>query len=364
MSKNLADASNEWKELSKKLADLDFSIVQSLREEQDEDAIAAYLRDWSQLPPIVVFFDGTTYWVVDGGHRGSAGKLGNKKTIRCRIRKGTKREAELEAMGHNEHHGVRRTNEEKRKIIERLLSDPEWGKRSQRWIAEMAKVDPRTVRAIKNELSGESDEEPSGLDAPASVPGDGPPTPDAPAEPERVKGKDGKLYPALPARQPIPKPTGKRKKKGAKMGFESTPGSAVAQDADGFGAPPDADLELCQYCGEMVPGDHNAKCLETGAEDEDDDPDSDGASEDSESAPEPLPGKSPPPPPQTDAPAVRVPLRVDLTECEVAALQCVTEPEPSLHSECYEDWEQTEGHGDCPETDARAAVLKLGVRFE
>jgi uncharacterized ParB-like nuclease family protein len=343
-----------WKLVSERPKSLKLKVIETncgtqTRFELNEATAKEYSESIKDLPPVDVFWDGESYILADGFHRYRAHEIAGKDTIKCRVFEGTERDAILYSAGANAKHGLRRSVKDRRNAVTKLLHDDEWRARSDRWIAKHCDVSPDTVGRIRVELY------PPKLETVRS---------DSPDREPRV-GTDGvERTPPMPARQPIPKPTGKRKKKGAKMGFDGPQAKGPQVDEYGNELASTEEPWMCNDCGEMVTEAEHG-CL--GAEEpegDSDEPDSDGASEASESAPEPLPGKSPPPPPQTDAPAVRVPLRVDLTECEVAALQCVTEPEPSLHSECYEDWEQTEGHGDCPETDARAACLKLGVRFE
>jgi len=50
---------------------------------------------------------------------------------------------------------LRRTQADKRRAVERLLADPEWARWSDRKVAEIAKVDHKTVGKIRRELSGE-----------------------------------------------------------------------------------------------------------------------------------------------------------------------------------------------------------------
>jgi hypothetical protein len=50
---------------------------------------------------------------------------------------------------------LRRTQADKRRAVERLLKDPEWAQWSDRKIAEAAKIDHKTVGAIRRELAGE-----------------------------------------------------------------------------------------------------------------------------------------------------------------------------------------------------------------
>ena len=60
----------------------------------------------------------------------------------------------LHGAGSNAVHGLRRTQADKRRAVERLLKDPEWARWSDRKIAEVARVDHKTVGAIRRELTG------------------------------------------------------------------------------------------------------------------------------------------------------------------------------------------------------------------
>ena len=59
------------------------------------------------------------------------------------VRAGTRRDAILFAVGANGDHGLRRTNEDKRRSVLVLLRDEEWGAKSDRWIATQAGVSNR-----------------------------------------------------------------------------------------------------------------------------------------------------------------------------------------------------------------------------
>jgi hypothetical protein len=67
------------------------------------------------------------------------------KKIRANVLDGTLRDAILYALGSNSKHGFRRTNEDKRRAVEKLLGDPEWSQWSDSRIAEICKVSPMTV---------------------------------------------------------------------------------------------------------------------------------------------------------------------------------------------------------------------------
>ena len=66
---------------------------------------AARLDAGDDLPPVVVFFDGTTYWLAEGFHRLAAYKLAGRKTIDCIVIKGTKEDAQWHALQSNRDHG-------------------------------------------------------------------------------------------------------------------------------------------------------------------------------------------------------------------------------------------------------------------
>ena len=96
----------------------------------DEDVIAEYaaaMSDRAEFPPVDVFYDGKAYWLADGFHRVQAVQRNGKKSIAVTVHQGDLREAVLFSVGVNASHGMRRTNEDKRRAVEKLLTDPEWG---------------------------------------------------------------------------------------------------------------------------------------------------------------------------------------------------------------------------------------------
>ncbi len=106
------------------------------------------------FPPIIVYHDGIDYWLADGYHRVEAARKIDGETIHAVIREGTERDAILFGIGANAAHGLRRTQSDKRRAVERLLNDPEWMRWSDRKIAKVAKVDHKTVGKIRREISG------------------------------------------------------------------------------------------------------------------------------------------------------------------------------------------------------------------
>lgn len=98
------------------------------------------------FPPVVVYFDGSAYWLADGFHRYFGSQKIGALNIDADVRNGTKRDAILFSLSANANHGLRRTNADKRKAVETLLADEEWSKWSDRKIADACGVSHEFVR--------------------------------------------------------------------------------------------------------------------------------------------------------------------------------------------------------------------------
>lgn len=122
---------------------------------QDWKIISEYAQDMLEgavFPPVIVFFDGEHYWLADGFHRYYATKQIGKDTIVSDIRQGSQREAILFSVGVNANHGFRRTNDDKRAVVNKLLRDEEWAKWSDREIARRCGVDNAFVSKLRKEI--------------------------------------------------------------------------------------------------------------------------------------------------------------------------------------------------------------------
>lgn len=118
----------------------------------NEVAVAEYaeaLTDGSKLPAVTVFFDGSEHWLADGFHRYFAHKKIGALRIDADIRNGSRRDAVLHSVGANSSHGLRRTNEDKRRAVETLLGDEEWAKWSDREVSKVCGVSVSFVGAIR-----------------------------------------------------------------------------------------------------------------------------------------------------------------------------------------------------------------------
>jgi ParB-like chromosome segregation protein Spo0J len=100
-------------------AEIEGSVVQAYAEDIADGAI---------FPPVVVFHDGEVYWLADGFHRHKAHVQAGKKKVPVDVRQGTRRDAILYSVGANAEHGLRRSNDDKRRAVLTLLNDAEWAK--------------------------------------------------------------------------------------------------------------------------------------------------------------------------------------------------------------------------------------------
>jgi hypothetical protein len=130
-------------------AGLDTTIV-------DEYAEAMKGKGCDRFPPVVVFHDGTDYWLSDGFHRHAAAKKAEITTLKARIHQGTQRDAILHSVGANASHGLRRSNADKRRAVSILLKDDEWSTWGNREIARRCGVDEWLVRKIREEQGSPS----------------------------------------------------------------------------------------------------------------------------------------------------------------------------------------------------------------
>ncbi len=123
-----------------------------MRVEMKPDIVREYADDMAAgavFPPVEVYYDGSIYWLAEGYHRVEAARKLDRESIDAEVLDGGKRDAILHGIGSNASHGLRRTQADKRRAVERLLRDEEWGKWSNRKIAKLAKVDHKTVGKIR-----------------------------------------------------------------------------------------------------------------------------------------------------------------------------------------------------------------------
>jgi hypothetical protein len=122
----------------------------------DPETVSSYaddLRNGAVFPPVKVFHDDGLYHLSDGFHRVEAHRVVGRDQILAAVAEGTSRDATLAACAANATHGLRRTNEDKRRAILALLRDPEWSQWSDRKIATACAVDHKSVAKVRRELT-------------------------------------------------------------------------------------------------------------------------------------------------------------------------------------------------------------------
>src|SRR5689334_7405553 len=121
----------------------------------DDEVVANYAEALSNnavYPLVVVFHDGRDYWLGDGFHRFHAHKHAGRDSILVEVHDGSQREALLYACGANAEHGLQRTIADKRKAVEMVLTDAEWGLWSDSDIARQCRVSRPFVQGLRKSL--------------------------------------------------------------------------------------------------------------------------------------------------------------------------------------------------------------------
>ncbi len=148
-----------------KLSEIVTDAGTQVRAGLNETTVADYaeaLADGAKFPPVIVFHDGSRYIAADGFHRIHAAQRIGATQIECDVRKGGKSDALKFALGCNAHHGLRRTNADKRHAVE--LAVREFPAASWPVIAKMCLVSEELVKGVSKQLT-----ENGGLKKPETV---------------------------------------------------------------------------------------------------------------------------------------------------------------------------------------------------
>jgi ParB/RepB/Spo0J family partition protein len=148
-----------------KLEDLTIDQEINPRESVDPEHVeklVQLIKNEVRLRPIIVFEDKDEdeMYLVDGFHRYAAHKKAGLSIIRCRIKQGTREKAMIYACAVNVGHGKPLNNEDKRRIVNRLLTL----KTSRMWsdgrIAEKCGVSQPFVSKMRGKLKSQNGYEP------------------------------------------------------------------------------------------------------------------------------------------------------------------------------------------------------------
>lgn len=138
------------------IADIRVNGGTQSRAQINREVVSEYaeaMQAGATFPPLVVFYDGASYWLADGFHRYQAFAQVNAHDVPADVRQGTQRDAILFSVGANASHGLRRTNDDKRRAVMVLLNDPEWSKWPQTKIAQACGVSREYVNRLQRDVS-------------------------------------------------------------------------------------------------------------------------------------------------------------------------------------------------------------------
>lgn len=108
------------------------------------------MKEDYEFDPIDTNFDGVTYWLVDGFHRYHAYKLMGIKEVTVKYVPGTQAEAVIRSYGVNSRHGLPRSFEDKKKIVEEALANPELKDKSNYEISKICVVSQPFVAGVRD----------------------------------------------------------------------------------------------------------------------------------------------------------------------------------------------------------------------
>lgn len=132
-----------------------------VRASLDQQIVAQYaehMADGDHFPPVIVFHDGSEYWLADGFHRYFATKGNAQDEIEADIKTGTLQDAQLYAYGANSRRGLSMSDDDNRNIITKMLQNPVWGRWTNAEIARHVGVSKMTVGRVKSALPAQEGE--------------------------------------------------------------------------------------------------------------------------------------------------------------------------------------------------------------
>ncbi len=168
----------------------------SLLNDVHVEDIRLAIRDNKIIPALVVFqMNDGNFLLAEGFHRLEAFKIEGKQTVACEVKIGSRDHAILWAMGSNQSHGLKRTNEDKRRAADEVMKlEPDWtdGK-----VAGHIGVTLEFVRRRRQQADDETtfSSQPLRTDTEATV--------------KTKTGKDGKQYPQTRHKAPVAAPAAK-----------------------------------------------------------------------------------------------------------------------------------------------------------
>ena len=119
----------------------------------NEDAVASYAEEMDSgalFPPIILYYDGSKYWLADGFHRFLAAQRLGLNDINAEVKSGARGDALKFALGANATNGIYRSHADKRNAVEIALE--EWPHLSNSLLSEVCKVSDELVRRCRHTM--------------------------------------------------------------------------------------------------------------------------------------------------------------------------------------------------------------------
>jgi len=124
----------------------------------DWDVVHEYaerMRAGDHFDPITVYFDGKHHWPSDGFHRTYAAREAEETSLQAEVWDGTLDDAVWMSLGANKNHGLRRSQEDKERVVRHALRlHPE---KSDSSIADHCGVSDKTVAKYRAEMEATSE---------------------------------------------------------------------------------------------------------------------------------------------------------------------------------------------------------------
>lgn len=116
------------------------------------DVVARYaeaMRRGEEFPPITVFYNGSSFWLVDGFHRFQAKKEIGSHKILAVISQGDRQDAILHATRANIESKLQLTEADIHKNVYKLIGHPEWRRWSDKEIADQCGTNEKHVHRLR-----------------------------------------------------------------------------------------------------------------------------------------------------------------------------------------------------------------------
>lgn len=119
-----------------------------------DDVVKRYaeaMRQDDEFPPVIVFYNGSKFWLADGFHRFYAKKIVGKLEILADVWQGNHQDALLHSTGANLDSELKLTEADLHKNVYKLIDHPEWWKLSDKEVSDHCGADEGYVHRLREQ---------------------------------------------------------------------------------------------------------------------------------------------------------------------------------------------------------------------